>query len=59
MMIEGFNFGRLKTQSNIVVAADGYTYFQGTDHAVWRVNVAEPGHATRQMPLDKPRGWTR
>ncbi len=46
MIIEGFNSGGLKTQSNIFVANDGYMYFQGTDHAVWRVNVADSSDRT-------------
>ncbi len=46
MMIEGFNPGGLKTQSNIFVAPDGYMYFQGTDHAVWRVNIADASDRT-------------
>jgi len=45
-MIEGFNPGGLKTQSNIFVTPDGYMYFQGTDHAVWRVNVADASDPT-------------
>jgi predicted alpha-1,6-mannanase (GH76 family) len=57
MIIAGTCPGRFQTLSD-VLAADGYMYFQGTDHAVWRVSTTNPADNTNYGGPEVVNTWS-